>query len=647
MKISAWSSGLGASPDANPSLRFPGLRPGVLQSSIVATTRVANHQKMTNPFVEQQPLIAGNAKLRIPQRELFKRLQQFAEAPANSCAREVGAVLPVGCGKSGCIVLAPFAFGSRRTLVVAPNLTIAAQLVADFDPANADAFYLKTGVLTSGPYPEPVEIRGTTTNRSDLNEADVVITNIQQLQGTANRWLDQLPADYFDLILFDEGHHNVASSWDTLRNKFPDARIVNFSATPLRADGQLMAGEIVYSYPVARAIKEGYVKRLKAMVLNPRSLRYVRNEDGVEIDVNLEEVRRLGEEDADFRRSIVTSQETLNTIADASIRELQRLRRESGDNNLKIIASALNYAHCAQIVAAYQSRGLRADYVHSREDAAANKRVLKKLTDDELDVIVQVRKLGEGFDHKRLAVAAVFSVFGSLSPFIQFVGRVMRVVEQDAPDELINRGVVVFHAGANVARHWTDFQQYSEADQAYFDQLLPLEGLDFTDADELTADPDLNRTRNPNEVEVRGQVGVQVQEIPLIDAPEDVAALERLVSKYGATAVTQRITELAPVPTTKVRERQAKRRELDMRVQTEAAAILRSRGINLQGSELDRKYLGRTNSVVMIAALNAAVNEKVGQTSGKRHELSRVELDQIEAAWHEVVGAATNKVFDV
>ncbi len=82
-------------------------------------------------------------------------------------------------------------------------------------------------------------------------------------------------------------------------------------------------------------------------MLNPRTLRYVRQEDGVEVDVSLDEVRRLGESDAGFRRGIVTSQETLNTIVDASIRELQRLRRESGNPHLKIIASVLNFTHIA------------------------------------------------------------------------------------------------------------------------------------------------------------------------------------------------------------------------------------------------------------------------------------------------------------
>ena len=32
--------------------------------------------------------------------------------------------------------------------------------------------------------------------------------------------------------------------------------------------------------------------------------------------------------------------------------------------------------------------------------------------------------LGEGFDHPYLSVASVFSIFASLAPFVQFVGRI-------------------------------------------------------------------------------------------------------------------------------------------------------------------------------------------------------------------------------
>ena len=597
---------------------------------------------MTNPFRDRQPNIGGNRQIRTPQREAYQALVDYASNPEET-EREVGIVLPVGCGKSGTITLAPFAFRSNRTLVVAPGVPIAGQLAADFNPSNDGMFYQKCQVLVGGPYPEPVEIRGTTVNRADLDDAQVIITNIQQLQGDSNRWLQALPPDYFDLILFDEGHHSVADSWETLKARFPNARIVNFSATPMRADGQVMAGRVLYSYPIFRAIQEGYVKRLKAVQLNPRTLRYVRRDNAQEIEVSLAEVRQLGETDADFRRSIVTSTETLNTIVDASIRELDRLRAETGEARLKIIASALNFEHCRQIVEAYSARNRRAGYVHSREEGVANQRVMQQLENHQLDVIVQVRKLGEGFDHPFLAVAAVFSIFSNLSPFVQFVGRIMRVIVQNAPQHVVNQGVVVFHAGANIARQWGDFQQYSEADQAYFDQLLPLEGFD-------PGDPQNERETVPvsrvgDEMEVRAQSEVQLEVIQLLEADE--AAAIRLLQDRGIIHgdFDPAKQTLQPVHVTRVAQRQAMRDGLDMRVRTEAARILNQRGINPAGRELDRQHLGRDNLIVLKAAIDRQVNTAVGHTSRQRHEFTRPELDQIEADFDNIVVLAVHEVF--
>ena len=594
----------------------------------------------SNPFQDRQPSITGNPLIRSPQQLTYSALAGFAVNPGGE--REVGVVLPVGCGKSGCITLAPFAFRSKRTLVVAPGLKIAEQLYKDFDPTKADMFYIKCRVLQGQPYPEPVEIRGTTTNRADLDEAHVVITNIHQLQGQENRWLADLPADYFDLVLFDEGHHSVAETYESLKAKFPDARIVNFSATPLRADGQRMPGRVLYSFPIFRAIQEGYVKRLKALVLNPHTLKYVRRESGQEIEVSLEEVRRLGEQDADFRRSIVTSNETLTTIVDASIRELDRIRTETGDPRHKIIASALNLEHCRQIVEAYRARGRRVDFVHSREDSAVNERVMGKLEAHDLDVIVQVRKLGEGFDHPYLSVAAVFSIFANLSPFVQFVGRIMRVIRQNSPNDPLNQGTVVFHAGANIANRWEDFQEYSEADQQFFDQLLPMEGFNFLDANEIAVAP---VPRSPNTVEVRGQTGVLLEEIPLLGDDEAIKAIETLRARGYSPDDVRRAMEHQPVPTTKVNERQAARASLDMRIRTEVGRILGQRNLNHQGKDLDKKHLNKTNFVIVKSAIDKQVNATVGKGTGERHEFSRNELDAINTRFTEILTAAEKEVF--
>lgn len=136
------------------------------------------------------PLIVDNDALREPQREGFAHIvKHFANANAE---REVGIVLPVGCGKSGLITLSPFATRATRALVIAPGTRIASQLLADFDYNNPGMFYRKCHIIDGDTFPEAAEIRGRDTNIADLEEADVVITNIQQVQGDENRWLAEL-----------------------------------------------------------------------------------------------------------------------------------------------------------------------------------------------------------------------------------------------------------------------------------------------------------------------------------------------------------------------------------------------------------------------------------------------------------------------
>jgi superfamily II DNA/RNA helicase len=294
-------------------------------------------------------------------------------------------------------------------------------------------------------------------------------------------------------------------------------------------------------------------------------------------------------------------------------------------------------------VAAYRARGLRADYIHSREDASANARILKKLENHELDAIVQVRKLGEGFDHPYLSVAAVFSVFRELSPFVQFVGRIMRTIDSNNPSSPQNDGVVVFHAGANVARRWRDFQAFSGADQDYFDQLLPIEGLDFSTSSEIEISP---RRREPR-FEVSAQGDVSVAEIPLMLRDDQARRAIELLLERGVTADDYReaAERLQPVPTTKLKEKQAKGASIDPRVKTEAARILQERGINPGGSQLDTKRLGDTNLIVVKKAIDREIFTFLGRGPGERKDLTRDEIDRAIANFTDLVRKAEAEVF--
>lgn len=571
----------------------------------------------------QQASIDNNPSLRIPQREGWLRIKDHFADP--SATNEIAVVLPVGCGKSGLISITPFALQSRRVLVIAPGTRIRGQLGADLRANSPTNFYERCSVLPAqANFPEVVLVESGRVNLDDLRNCDVAVANIQQIAGEENRWLDSLEADFFDLILVDEAHHNTAESWQQVKRRFPAARTVNFSATPTRADGRVMEGRIIYSFPVLEAIQAGYVKRLRAKMLRPAELRYVDRSEGQERIIGPEEVRQLGETDAEFRRGIVMSDETLASIVDQTINELRQLRQATSEQRLKIIASALNYEHCIQITEAFRTRGLRAAYVHSREGGEANQRVFDQLENHELDVIVQARMLGEGFDHPYLSVAMVGSVFSNLSPFVQFVGRIMRAIIQNEPGHPLNQGVVVFHLGGNVARRWDDFRQFSGADQQYFAELLPeIEDVEFVN-DVVEREPGRGGGLLP--VEVLEERDVRAADMEPIGDPQ-AAALLRQLAELGITP-DQAAQEIRRLRTTRQDRREARRASLNERVRNEAGGILGRLSIIPGGKTLDPRRRER-NFAWTVAELHRRVNQQVGGDNADRQNFT---LDQLDAA---------------
>jgi hypothetical protein len=96
------------------------------------------------PF-DQQTTIADNERLRIPQREGWVHIRDHFQRAG--VPREAGIVLPVGCGKSGLIAIAPYAVGARRALVIAPGTRIRGQLGNDLRANSPTNFYERCRIL--------------------------------------------------------------------------------------------------------------------------------------------------------------------------------------------------------------------------------------------------------------------------------------------------------------------------------------------------------------------------------------------------------------------------------------------------------------------------------------------------------------------
>lgn len=401
--------------------------------------------------------ISANRSLREPQVGGHEAAVEYVAGGGKRAVEQI----PVGCGKTGLIAILPFGIANGRVLVIAPNLTIRDQIAAAVDATNPRNFYRAAGVLSdfsAGPFRSVLDAGA---NVHDADDAHIVVTNIQQLNERGARWLDNFPADYFDFILVDEGHHNAAPSWQRVFERFADARVISLTATPFRADEQPIEGESIYRYTFRAAMQRGYIKQMSSRNVAPRELRFTWQ--GTNHSHTLEEVLEMREEDW-YSRGVALAEESNISIVDASIQWLHYLREGTGLPH-QLIAVACSVDHARQLRSLYQERRLNTREIHSGQAVEEREEILRELRNGTLDAIVQVQMLGEGFDHPPLSVAAIFRPFRSLSPYIQFVGRAMRVNVQRSPAHPDNEGIVVSHVGLNIDRLWDDFKTIDREDQ--------------------------------------------------------------------------------------------------------------------------------------------------------------------------------------
>jgi DNA repair protein RadD len=610
-------------------------------------------------FVAATPFIEGNKKLRRPQVEAY-------EATHNHFTSKKGHVivqLPVGCGKTGTMALVPFGTSAGRVLAIAPNLEIRKTLYDNLNYHNSETSFLKRfGVLSNGKGPSCAFL-DSDANIHDCDSADIVVTNIQQLAGgSASRWLKKLAPDFFDMILIDEAHHNVASTWQTTLEQFPDAKIVSFTATPLRADGQKVQGERIYRFPIIDAITEGYIKDIASRCLEPQELCFTYKDENRK--ATLEEVLQL-RENAWFSKGVALSRECNESIVDASIQAMTELR-ESGEKH-QIIAVACSIDHARSIRSLYEERNLKADIIHSDMEEEEQEGVRGKLKERLTDVVVQVQMLGEGADYPHLSVAAIFRPFRHLMPYVQFVGRIMRVIVPDAPGDRRNRGYVISHVGLNVDRWWKELRIFDKDDEKFFsevasgdhDFMLEQRGDDAPVPKRKRFKPDMTVLEETIthfvqerflEEDARLVVDDLVEAINLRGIDFESLGLSRQDLEQKLKDAEKSLRERGPLHKMAVSPQQARkaaRQRLNERVRSAAKQLLNDLDMRPVGRELPMLYPGTgagANLPAAIILLNRAVSSYLGAGPEERDILTAEQMKRAHDNMDEIIDGLVKEI---
>nr|WP_244977330.1 DEAD/DEAH box helicase family protein [Deinococcus humi] len=298
-------------------------------------------------------------------------------------------VLPTGSGKTAVMTAVPFFVpesGSPRVLVLTPSRVVRKQVVDEFRSlSNLRA----TGLLTTTFAPKVLELTSscrTPEDWEDLRNYDVVVSTQIPVSPREGKVCPP-PPDLFQLVLVDEAHHASADTWKRALDAQPNARHVLLTATPYRRDRRELKANLIYAYSLRQAVVD--------RVFQPIQFIPVSAEFGEDDQRLCEAARELVETDRQHQKEA------------------------------RIIVRTDRIQHAKTLVELYRQHGLKVEALYA-ETGKHLDRILSQLEAGELDGIVAVGMLGEGFDLPALKIAVVHTPHKSLASTLQFVGRIAR-----------------------------------------------------------------------------------------------------------------------------------------------------------------------------------------------------------------------------
>lgn len=438
-----------------------------------------------NYFMASLPNIIRNSKLREPQISAYIKLKEYFES--NYTNRNALIILPTGVGKTGLMGIAPFGIAKKRVLIITPGTTIKDTVLESLNPINHDNFWIKRKVFNSpSQLPNVIEYEGSSTPNEVLQSSNIVILNVHKLQSRLNSSLiHRVNNDFFDFIIVDEAHHSTADTWVECINYFKNAKVLKVTGTPIRTDNQPINGNLIYKYPLSRAMVNKFVKSLQNIEYVPDQLKLTIDNDDSEYTID--EIYAMNLKDSDWiTKSIAYSIECSKKVVDSSIEFLNKKIKNSNIPH-KIIAIACSIKHAKQIAQLYEEAGIKTALIYSTLSKEDKDRIFKDIDNNRVQAVINVAMLGEGYDHPYLSVAAIFRPFRNELPYAQFIGRVLRYIDGGGVND--NIAQIVSHKNLELTNLWEKYKlelQESEVIKVLrdYDELLD---NDF-DSDETSSE---------------------------------------------------------------------------------------------------------------------------------------------------------------
>lgn len=342
----------------------------------------------TNQFAYKEEIDEEHPGLRKPQLGALHAVLGHFLAPSDVAT----VVLPTGTGKTETMLSAMVAGKCKKLLVTVPSTALRNQMYGKFktlgvlkDPkfgvVGDEALYPVVGVVNTA-FENADELH------SFVAQCNVVITTMQIIDSAPQDQKD-VYVSAFTNVFVDEAHHIVAASWRKFAERFPKNRLIQFTATPFRNDGQRLEGKIIFNYSLKQAQEDGYYRT-----------------------INFLPVREYDDDKAD--RAI-------------AVRAIEQLRAdlEAGHVHM-LMARCESKARAAVVYMIYQELCSDLNPVLIYSGHPQYRENYNTILQRQTKVVVCVNMLGEGFDLPELKIAAFHDIRKSLPVTLQFAGRFTR-----------------------------------------------------------------------------------------------------------------------------------------------------------------------------------------------------------------------------
>lgn len=241
-----------------------------------------------------------------------------------------------------------------------------------------------------------------------------------------------------DVLAVDECHHIAAGSWlkvvDHCRKLNPDLRLLGMTATPDRGDKKSLRvcfDNVADQITLGELIAAGNLVPPRTFVLD------------IGVRGELADVKKGV---ADFDMSQVEA------IMDKTILNTEIVRHwkeRAGDRRTIVFASTTQ--HATHVVDAFREAGVSVEQIG--ESTPNRAEVLSRFERGEIQVIVNVMVLTEGFDCQPVSCVVLLRPSSHKSTMMQMVGRGLRPVDPELFPGIVKNDCIILDFGTSTLQH--------------------------------------------------------------------------------------------------------------------------------------------------------------------------------------------------